>query len=80
VKLALLMEFGRPLPEGAALAALVKALPVRHAGLRPMDEAISTAGGVGWDAVDEGLMLPCCRACSSRARCSTGRRRRAATC
>jgi uncharacterized flavoprotein (TIGR03862 family) len=57
VKLALLMEFGRPLPEGAVLAALVKALPVRHDGMRPMDEAISTAGGVRWDAVDQGLML-----------------------
>jgi uncharacterized flavoprotein (TIGR03862 family) len=57
VKLALLMEFGRPLPEGAALAALVKRLPVRHDGMRPMDEAISTAGGVRWDAVDAGLML-----------------------
>jgi uncharacterized flavoprotein (TIGR03862 family) len=57
VKLALLMEFGRPLPEGAALARFVKALPVRHAGPRPMDEAISSAGGVRWDAVDEGLML-----------------------
>jgi len=57
VKLALLMEFGRPLPEAADLARLAKALPVRHAGLRPMDEAISTAGGVRWDAVDRGLML-----------------------
>ena len=57
VKLALLMEFGRPLPDGAALARLVKALPVRHRGLRPLDEAISTAGGVRWDAVDAGLML-----------------------
>ncbi len=57
VKLALLMEFGRPLPEGAALAGLVKALPVRHAGPRPMDEAISTAGGVAWEAVDARLML-----------------------
>jgi uncharacterized flavoprotein (TIGR03862 family) len=57
VKLALLMEWGRPLPEGAALARLVKRLPVRHAGMRPMDEAISTAGGVRWEAVDEGLML-----------------------
>jgi uncharacterized flavoprotein (TIGR03862 family) len=57
VKLALLMEWGRPLPEGAALAALVKRLPVRHAGMRPMDEAISTAGGVRWEAVDDGLML-----------------------
>lgn len=57
VKLALLMEFGRPLPEGAALARLVKALPVRHAGPRPIDEAISTAGGVRFDAMDAGLML-----------------------
>jgi uncharacterized flavoprotein (TIGR03862 family) len=57
VKLALLMEWGRPLPEGAALAALVKRLPVRHDGMRPMDEAISTAGGVRWAAVDERLML-----------------------
>ena len=51
-RLALLMEWGRPLPEGAALAALVKALPVRHAGLRPLDEAISTAGGVAVGALD----------------------------
>jgi uncharacterized flavoprotein (TIGR03862 family) len=57
VKLALLMEFGRPLPEGAALARRVKALAVRHRGPRPMDEAISTAGGVAWGAVDGGLML-----------------------
>ena len=57
VKLALLMEFGWPLPEGEALAALVKALPVQHAGLRALDEAISAAGGVCWDAVDKGLML-----------------------
>jgi uncharacterized flavoprotein (TIGR03862 family) len=56
-KLALLMEWGRPLPEGAALARLVKRLPVGHAGMRPMDEAISTSGGVRWEAVDEGLML-----------------------
>jgi uncharacterized flavoprotein (TIGR03862 family) len=57
VRLALLMEFGRPLPEGAKLAALVKALPLRHDGPRPLDEAISTAGGVRFDAVDLGLML-----------------------
>lgn len=55
-RLALLMEFGRPLPEGAALATLVKALPVRHGGLRPIDEAISTAGGVSAEALD-GFML-----------------------
>ncbi|MFA3919765.1 TIGR03862 family flavoprotein [Ruegeria hyattellae] len=57
-KLALLMEFGRPLPDAPlALARLIKALPVRHAGLRPMDQAISTAGGVMHAALDEALML-----------------------
>ncbi|MBK0326245.1 TIGR03862 family flavoprotein [Rhodobacteraceae bacterium F11138] len=55
---ALLQEFGRPLPaDAAALARLIKALPVRHAGLRPMDEAISTAGGVTRAALTDGLML-----------------------
>lgn len=55
---AILMEFGRPLPEQAGkLAALIKCLPVAHAGLRPIDEAISTAGGVRREAVDDGLML-----------------------
>lgn len=57
-KLALAMEFGRPLPaDDPALANLLKALPVHHQGPRPMDEAISTAGGVTWDALDENLML-----------------------
>ncbi len=56
VRLALLMEFGRPLPEGGALARLIKRLPVRHEGLRPLDEAISTAGGVTAAALD-GYML-----------------------
>ncbi|PIE08465.1 MAG: aminoacetone oxidase family FAD-binding enzyme [Rhodobacterales bacterium] len=51
-RLALLQEFGRPLPDGEALAALVKALPVRHEGLRPLDEAISTAGGIMAEALD----------------------------
>lgn len=57
VKLALLMEFGRPLPEAEGLARLVKQLPVLHSGLRPIEEAISTAGGVAWRAVDQDLML-----------------------
>jgi len=56
-RLALLMEFGRPLPQGAALARLIKHLPVRHRGPRPLDEAISTAGGVAWASLDESLML-----------------------
>ncbi len=39
------------------LAGLLKALPVRLKAPRPMDEAISTAGGVAYAAMDEGLML-----------------------
>ncbi|NDW00042.1 TIGR03862 family flavoprotein [Salipiger sp. PrR002] len=55
---ALLMECARPLPDDpAALATLLKALPVPHEGLRPLDEAISVAGGVPFAALDEGLML-----------------------
>ena len=54
---ALMQELGRPLPEGAALAALLKALPVPHAGPRPLDEAISVAGGIRAGALTEGLEL-----------------------
>lgn len=57
-KIALLQEMAGPLPnDPVELGRLVKALPVRHAGLRPMDEAISTAGGVTQEACDAGLML-----------------------
>lgn len=57
-KIALLQEMARPLPQDAkALAKLLKALRIAHAGLRPMDQAISTAGGVRFDAVDDTLML-----------------------
>ena len=55
VKIALLMEFARPLP--ADPAPLIKSLPVTHAGPRPLDQAISTAGGLRFDALDENLML-----------------------
>ncbi|MDQ2094122.1 TIGR03862 family flavoprotein [Rhodalgimonas zhirmunskyi] len=60
VKTALLMEFARPMltgPMPADPAPLIKALPLRHTGPRPMDEAISTAGGLRFDALDAGLML-----------------------
>ena len=57
VRMALLNEVARPLPEGAALAARLKALELPLKGPRPMDEAISTGGGVTRTAVDEGLML-----------------------
>ena len=57
-QVALLHEMARPLPAGpATLAALIKALPVSHDGPRPLDEAISTAGGLRWDALDGDLML-----------------------
>ena len=39
------------------LAALLMAVPLPITGLRPLDEAISTAGGVPFAAVDEYLML-----------------------
>ena len=52
VAVALVQEFGRGLPLG-----VVKALPVRLAGPRPLDEAISVAGGVTRGAVTEGLEL-----------------------
>ncbi|WP_319545429.1 TIGR03862 family flavoprotein [Ruegeria conchae] len=35
----------------------LKNLPLHHSGLRPMDEAISTAGGIKRHSVNEGLML-----------------------
>lgn len=57
-RMALLQEFGRPLPANPVeLAARIKSLPIRHSGLRPMDEAISTAGGVPRSEVDDRLML-----------------------
>ncbi|MEM9098946.1 MAG: TIGR03862 family flavoprotein [Pseudomonadota bacterium] len=39
------------------LAAAVKDLPLRLDRARPMDEAISTAGGLSWDSLTEDLML-----------------------
>jgi uncharacterized flavoprotein (TIGR03862 family) len=53
--IALVQEVARPLP--AALAPLIKALPVPHGGLRAMDEAISTAGGITRAALTDGLAL-----------------------
>jgi hypothetical protein len=40
-----------------ALAELLRAVPLPVTGLRPLDEAISTAGGIALAAVDEHLML-----------------------
>lgn len=52
VAVALVQEFGRGLP-----LTVVKRLPVRLMGPRPLDEAISVAGGVTRAAVTEGLEL-----------------------
>jgi hypothetical protein len=54
---ALLREAGPP-PTGAAdLAERIKALPLRVTGLSAFERAISTAGGVSRDGLDERLML-----------------------
>lgn len=52
---ALLMEWVRPLPDD--LAPVLKALPVPVDGLAPLDGAISTAGGLRFESLDDGLML-----------------------
>ncbi|MFT5064686.1 MAG: putative flavoprotein (TIGR03862 family) [Reinekea sp.] len=49
-RIALLSEFGRPFPDD--LASLIKGLPITHNGPRPIDQAISTAGGVLFSALD----------------------------
>jgi predicted flavoprotein YhiN len=51
--IALILEFGR----GMAPVQAVKALALPPLPPRPMDEAISVAGGVAWEAVTEDLEL-----------------------
>ena len=43
--------------DAATLAAAIKSLPITLAAARPIDEAISSAGGVRFEAMDENLML-----------------------
>jgi len=59
LKMALLHECldKTTLANPAELGAAVKALPLRLKATRPLDEAISSAGGVRLDAVDAQLML-----------------------
>ena len=45
------------LADAARLAALIKSLPLTLKSARPIDEAISSAGGVRFDALDDALML-----------------------
>ena len=54
---ALFFEAGAAPQDPAALAARIKAVPVAHGGARPLDEAISVAGGVRWEELDDRLML-----------------------
>ncbi len=61
VKAALLHEMlDKPtLSDASRLAGQIKALPLALRAPRPVDEAISTAGGIGFEALGEGLMLRC---------------------
>lgn len=58
VAAALTQEWGRPLPAHPdTLARAIKGLPVPLQGPRPMDEAISTAGGIAAHGLTPGLEL-----------------------
>ena len=59
IKMALLRECLTPdeLADPALLAAGIKALRLRLTAARPLDEAISSAGGVCFENLDEGLMV-----------------------
>ncbi|MDD0973275.1 TIGR03862 family flavoprotein [Pseudomonas fontis] len=59
VKAALLRELTGPevFADPQRLAAAIKALPMLLVRARPLDEAISSAGGVRFDSMDERLML-----------------------
>jgi uncharacterized flavoprotein (TIGR03862 family) len=50
-------EAGAPPRDGQALARRLKALPLRLTGVAPIARAISSAGGVAWDEIDENFML-----------------------
>jgi uncharacterized flavoprotein (TIGR03862 family) len=57
-KRALLFELTRPMPRDTdGLIAAIKDAPLQVSGPRPIDEAISTAGGLSWDALTPELML-----------------------
>ncbi|WP_371858495.1 TIGR03862 family flavoprotein [Pseudomonas sp. B11(2017)] len=59
VKAALLRELtdAQTFADPARLAGAIKALPLTLVKARPLDEAISSAGGVTFEAMDERLML-----------------------
>ncbi|WP_298620692.1 TIGR03862 family flavoprotein [uncultured Zoogloea sp.] len=59
LKMALLRECvpAEDLADPTRLASAIKALPVRLVAPRPLDEAISSAGGVRFEELDDGLMV-----------------------
>jgi len=59
VKAGLLWEFvaREDFADADKLSAAIKSLPIPLAAPRPLDEAISTAGGVSFESLDERLML-----------------------
>ncbi|MFO7542728.1 MAG: TIGR03862 family flavoprotein [Thiobacillus sp.] len=59
VKMALLRELlsAEQLNDPITLAHAIKSLPLALASTRPLDEAISSAGGVRFEALDDNLML-----------------------
>ena len=59
VAVGLLREaYGADLPSAPeALAVAIKAVPLRLIAPAPIDRAISSAGGVAWDALDDQMML-----------------------
>lgn len=58
IRAGLLRELAPELPENPGeLAALIRSLPLPIQGARPLAEAISSAGGVCWRALDDSLML-----------------------
>lgn len=59
VKVALLHEVldRDALTDPGRVAATLKALPITVTATRPLDEAISSAGGIGLDGLDEGQMI-----------------------
>jgi uncharacterized flavoprotein (TIGR03862 family) len=52
-----LLQLRAPFASTGELGALAKAYPLTLRGPRPIEEAISTAGGVSWDELDNNLML-----------------------
>src|SRR5262249_5668497 len=57
VAIGLLHESGAPPRDRRGLAALIKSVAIKLEGPSGLERAISTAGGVAWEAVDENLQL-----------------------